>query len=92
MRYVGWALGGFFLLDALVDLVGGPRAMRGLRHGLAERLPAPMGRALNAMTDVNPTALRTMGALNLLAGAGMVLLTLFGSRTVRDVLVVEKVG
>jgi hypothetical protein len=92
MRTLGWALGGFFLLDALVDLLGGEGAMRGLRRGLADRLPAPVGHALADMTDVNPTALRTMGVLNLLAGVGLVLLTLFGSRTVREVLVVEEAG
>lgn len=75
MKKLGWLLGGIYLVNGIIDLFGGEKAMKWMRSVMAKRLPSPVGHGLRKMTDLNPTALRTMGILNLLGGVGMVLVT-----------------
>jgi len=75
MKKLGWILGGIYLVNGIIDLVGGKHAMKWMHHKMARKLPHPVGKALKRMTEVNPVALRTMGILNLVGGTGLVLAT-----------------
>ncbi len=73
MKKLGLILGGIYLVNGVIDLLGGEHAMKWMHSTMAKRLPAPVGNSLRKMTELNPTALRTIGVLNLLGGIGMVL-------------------
>jgi hypothetical protein len=81
MRYVGWVLGGLFLVDGLLGLIGKKDLVKRFNSTVGKRLPDPVEDKLNKATDINDTAITAMGINNLIAGVGMVLVaTLTGGR------------
>lgn len=81
MRYVGWILGGLFLADGLLSLIGKRDLVARVNSAVGKKLPGKVEAKLNKATDVSDTALSMMGINNLIAGVGMVLVsTLTGRR------------
>lgn len=75
MRYVGWVLGGLFLVDGLFALIGKRDLLKWANTAVGKRLPNPVEKTLKKATHVNNTTLTTMGINNLVAGAGMLLVS-----------------
>jgi hypothetical protein len=81
MRYVGWTLGGLFLVDGLVALFGKQDFIKLLSEKMGKKLPAPVHKTLKRASSVNDTAMAGMAINNVIAGTGMVLVaTLSGGR------------
>jgi cytoplasmic iron level regulating protein YaaA (DUF328/UPF0246 family) len=81
MRYLGWVLGGLFLTDGLLGLIGKRDLIKRLNSSVGKKLPSKVGNTLNQATNINDTAVKAMGINNVIAGAGMVLVaTLTGLR------------
>jgi len=82
MRIFGWVLGGLFLVDGVLALAAKRDVMKVVNVAIGRKLPHPVSKTLRKVTDVNDTALRAMGINNVLAGAGMLVLsTLVGGRS-----------
>ncbi|HEY3376927.1 MAG TPA: hypothetical protein VGL77_05470 [Armatimonadota bacterium] len=75
MRYLGLFLGGLFLTDGLLSIIGRKDLVERLNRSVGKRLPDPVNKTLKKATDVNDTALTALGINNLIAGAGMVLVS-----------------
>lgn len=79
MRFLGLALGGLFLTDGLLSVIGKKALIKRINSKVGKRLPNKMESKLVKATDVNNTAVTAMGINNIIAGAGMVLVaTLVG--------------
>lgn len=73
MRYVGWILGGVYLLDGILALSRKRAMVKKVGATVMKRLPDRMERTVKRMTNVNDTAMTAMGINNIIAGTGMVL-------------------
>ncbi len=73
MRYVGWTLGGLFLVDGLLALIGKQDFVKLISNTVGKKLPAPVTKTLKRAGSVNDTAMTGMAINNVIAGTGMVL-------------------
>ncbi|GEM_PF-6067416 len=80
MRKLGWILGGLFLLDGLVALIGGKRSVKWMDTRLSKRLPRRLGRTLHQAGKADRRVLRAWGINQIIAGIGMTLAALSSAR------------
>ena len=85
MRVFGWILGGLFLAEGVMSLVWKKDLVVRLNAAVGKKLPDPVEKTLKKATDMNSTAIKAQGINNLIAGAGMVLVsTLLGLKTAKQ--------
>jgi hypothetical protein len=77
VRYAGWIIGGMYILDGLVSLLGGHRAIQWTKSNLGPSLPASWNRVLDEMDTADESLITTWGINNLIAGVSIVLVTSF---------------
>ncbi len=75
MRYLGWSLGGLFLVDGLFSLLGKRDLIKMLNSSLGNKLPKPINKSLKKATNVNDSAFTAMGINNLIAGLGLLVVS-----------------
>ncbi|MHB9132083.1 MAG: hypothetical protein ACYDBB_13495 [Armatimonadota bacterium] len=75
MRYVGWVLGGLFLVDGLVAVVGKRDWMRKVNSAVGSVLPHDAKHAMMKAANVSDEATMAMGINNLIAGTSLVLVS-----------------
>ena len=80
MGKVGWILGGLYAVDGLIALVGGRRVMKWADRRFGRRLPSKWAHLLKQGTNVKPGVLTAWGINNLLAGMGMLAVTMLVRR------------
>lgn len=90
MRLLGWTLGGLFLLDGLIALIGGKRSVKWADQKLSKRLPKPLGKTLHEATRADKRVIRAWGINQLIAGIGMTLAALSSARAVGTMVMVEQ--
>ena len=84
MRNLGWILGGLFLADGIIALVGGPRIMKWSYQKFGKKAPKRLARQMKEAQDIAPGMMGAWGINNVLAGLGMLALTLLlGHRAAR---------
>lgn len=90
MRKIGWILGGLFLLDGLIALIGGMRSVKWMDTRLSKRLPKRLGKTLHEASKADRRVLRAWGVNQLIAGVGMTLAALSSTKNMGRMLMVEQ--
>lgn len=86
MRLFGRVLGALYLLDGLLAVFGGKRAVDWFNATIGRYLPKGMQQRMVHVTDVNRSAITAMGIGNVIAGAGMFLAASAGAGKQRGML------
>jgi len=80
MRNWGWILGGLFVADGIIALVGGPRLLKWSYKKYGKQAPKHLARQLKEAQDLGPAMTGAWGVNNVVAGLGMLALTLLSQR------------
>lgn len=90
MRRLGWILGGLFLLDGLVALIGGRRSVKWANAKLSRRLPRSLGKTLREATHADKRVIRAWGINQVIAGIGMTMPALSSAKAMGRMVMVEQ--
>jgi len=80
MRLFGLILGGLFVADGAIALVGGRRIMKWSYEKFGKKTNGRLARTLKHGARVEPGMLTAWGINNMLAGMGMLALTMLAQR------------
>lgn len=83
MRHWGWILGGLFVVDGIIALVGGPRLLKWSYTKYGKKVPKHLAHQLKEAQNLGPAMTGAWGVNNVVAGLGMLALTLSQRRHAR---------